>query len=686
MVDRYNTGDPRPSNSMKNLSDNALAFDDFVNSDGDNAVDRFGKEFPTISKLIKNVDEIFSSQLSIQESTFSESQTDKENRFQQFLNTSGYVFLGDYQDGPFQFSARNQYIRYDNQYYRLNAATDVGFTTTGTDATSFASDVTHFVLMDGDTLRQNLGSGELPGSSLVALLQGGTLHDAIRWVSPRMMAGCPTDGETDAGIYLQRAINKAKELNLPLNIDGVFKSSVALDWSSDNPIKIFGFTPETCRIIFTNAAAYGLTITQNNATDFIEIVGVSITSAALITTAKALLTIDATPQITTDISAGKYLLGSRTIRRGKLHNINIDVATDCYFVNGVQFKSWMNYSIDTVLVRGGRLNLTSATNGFLLSGDGYPVDIHMTNLWMYNLGRAINSVDYIEGLHVSHFEFVNVLRGVSGAYDASYSTLAESLCAIYSPFLSAGHVNLGTFTGADVCLYLKNVTTPNLSHMFLFASAGADVTSANGVKLMNCIGGSVRDVTVAGSGAANTKTNNFSICLDSCKRVVVSGCRGTVAGAAIRLQGGSVNNIISDNTGESCVNTVSVESTSDSLNKITSSNRGVSLSGYVVGGTPSANDMEPVIYHRAFSLTFSASQAVGSTLTFNIPLVTGTFGVAPDAAGLELPSGLYAIASYDKSNSTASSARMTLYFLVAASAGTYSLSFRASALATSRTQ
>ncbi|MDZ0790902.1 right-handed parallel beta-helix repeat-containing protein [Klebsiella quasipneumoniae] len=102
----------------------------------------------------------FSSQLSAQESTFSESQTDKENRFQQFLNTSGYVFLGDYQDGPFQFSARNQYIRYDNEYYRLNAATDVGFTTTGTDATSFASDVTHFVLMDGDTLRQNLGSGE----------------------------------------------------------------------------------------------------------------------------------------------------------------------------------------------------------------------------------------------------------------------------------------------------------------------------------------------------------------------------------------------------------------------------------------------------------------------------------------------------------------------------------------------
>ncbi|WP_207789003.1 hypothetical protein [Klebsiella variicola] len=121
----------------------------------------------------------FSSQLSTQGSTFSESQSDKEHRFQQFLLNSGYVFLGNYVDGPFQFSARNQYIRYDNQYYRLNAATDVGFTTTGTDAASFANDVTHFVLMDGDTLRQELGSNEQPGTNIVALKYSGTVADAL---------------------------------------------------------------------------------------------------------------------------------------------------------------------------------------------------------------------------------------------------------------------------------------------------------------------------------------------------------------------------------------------------------------------------------------------------------------------------------------------------------------------------
>lgn len=150
----------------------------------------------------------FSSQLSAQESTFSESQTDKENRFQQFLNTSGYVFLGDYQDGPFQFSARNQYIRYDNEYYRLNAATDVGFTTTGTDATSFANDVTHFVLMDGDTLRQNLGSNEEDlGIALLGLPGSGSLKNIIgKWTSPEAW-GVITDSQSDAHANSKKMFN-----------------------------------------------------------------------------------------------------------------------------------------------------------------------------------------------------------------------------------------------------------------------------------------------------------------------------------------------------------------------------------------------------------------------------------------------------------------------------------------------
>lgn len=42
MAQGYRTGNPRPSNSMKDLNDNALAYDDFLNSEADTFVDRMG--------------------------------------------------------------------------------------------------------------------------------------------------------------------------------------------------------------------------------------------------------------------------------------------------------------------------------------------------------------------------------------------------------------------------------------------------------------------------------------------------------------------------------------------------------------------------------------------------------------------------------------------------------------------
>ncbi|EPG2869332.1 hypothetical protein OUQ87_001266 [Klebsiella variicola] len=192
----YLTRDPVPSADMRNVFDNAqnldLALNDLTSSLWTDRLGRsrmswFGLE-SAFSVKLSDFESRFTSQIVEQEATFDASQADKENRFQHFLVSSGYVFLGDYENGPFQFSARNQYIRYNNQYYRLNAATDVGFTTTGTDATSFVNDVTHFVLMDGDMLRQNLGSEEegSSGGTLVALEEKINVQDAL---SPMLYSG-----------------------------------------------------------------------------------------------------------------------------------------------------------------------------------------------------------------------------------------------------------------------------------------------------------------------------------------------------------------------------------------------------------------------------------------------------------------------------------------------------------------
>ncbi|HBT3058863.1 TPA: hypothetical protein MBE94_002001 [Klebsiella pneumoniae] len=211
----YLTRDPVPSTDMRNVFDNAqnldLALNDLTSSLWTDRLGRsrmswFGLE-SAFSVKLSDFESRFTSQIVEQEATFDASQADKENRFQHFLVSSGYVFLGDYEDGPFQFSARNQYIRYDNQYYRLNAATDVGFTTTGTDATSFANDVAHLVLMDGDVLRQELASPS--GASNVGLSQGGTVQDAVYWLTPEMFGAKANDPSFDNQYKIQEAIDAA---------------------------------------------------------------------------------------------------------------------------------------------------------------------------------------------------------------------------------------------------------------------------------------------------------------------------------------------------------------------------------------------------------------------------------------------------------------------------------------------
>ncbi|MEF3108077.1 GDSL family lipase, partial [Raoultella sp. WB_B2P2-3] len=55
MAQRYNTGNPRPSNSMKDVNDNALANDDYLNSEMDTFIDRIGDERDTLRGSTKKM-------------------------------------------------------------------------------------------------------------------------------------------------------------------------------------------------------------------------------------------------------------------------------------------------------------------------------------------------------------------------------------------------------------------------------------------------------------------------------------------------------------------------------------------------------------------------------------------------------------------------------------------------------
>ncbi|VUS83994.1 hypothetical protein SB6421_03821 [Klebsiella huaxiensis] len=103
----------------------------------------------------------------------------------------GYRFMGDYSNGPFQFKKINDYIYYNNHFWRLNQKTDLGFTTSGVDNLTWDYDSKFLsIISDIDVIRDELASRKSPyGASLVSLAQGGNIQQAIHYITLEMLGG-----------------------------------------------------------------------------------------------------------------------------------------------------------------------------------------------------------------------------------------------------------------------------------------------------------------------------------------------------------------------------------------------------------------------------------------------------------------------------------------------------------------
>ncbi|MBS2822732.1 hypothetical protein KFV81_03510 [Klebsiella pneumoniae] len=152
----YKTGNPLGSAAVKDLFDNAENLDHFEN---DRSNETWENRFGVPGKTRYGMEQEHDRQISSQEA-----------RFQQFLLSSGYVFLGDYENGPHTIDVINQVIRYQGEFWRLNAATNPPYTTTGVNSTSWTTDVTHLVSVGDATLRQELAS--TTGADMTGYLLG----------------------------------------------------------------------------------------------------------------------------------------------------------------------------------------------------------------------------------------------------------------------------------------------------------------------------------------------------------------------------------------------------------------------------------------------------------------------------------------------------------------------------------
>ncbi|MDU2018741.1 MAG: tail fiber domain-containing protein [Leclercia adecarboxylata] len=141
---KYATNHPIGSMDPKDLFDNAQNLDYALN-DITKAIwtDRFGRS----RKSYWGMEQAFSAQL-----------LNQQDRFNTFIQSSGYKVIGEYTDGPLTVTDYNQLIRYQSELYKLTAATPLDFTTTGNDATSWANDSAHFVSVGDAALRQELAA------------------------------------------------------------------------------------------------------------------------------------------------------------------------------------------------------------------------------------------------------------------------------------------------------------------------------------------------------------------------------------------------------------------------------------------------------------------------------------------------------------------------------------------------
>lgn len=170
------TNNPIPSEDPRDLKFNAGKIDEEVNGSADYYTDRFSAQ--RLTNTGRNNQ--FQSQMQQQADDWVTQFNQQESDFQQFLLNSGYQFLGDYENGPYTISTRNQIVRYQNELWRLNAATNPSYTTTGVNSTSWAVDVTHLVSVGDANLRQELSStNSVLGTSLVQHNAGNSLRAVL---------------------------------------------------------------------------------------------------------------------------------------------------------------------------------------------------------------------------------------------------------------------------------------------------------------------------------------------------------------------------------------------------------------------------------------------------------------------------------------------------------------------------
>lgn len=166
----YDTMNPVPSTDPRDLYDNAGITDKYVSGQEPFVPDRLGLQRRTWKGM---------------EVDFNNAQEGRQNTFDQFLNESALIWIGDYGTG-LTFTSRSQYMVRDGMAYRLATSTTIPYTTTG----NWAIEQTKFSLVNSDQiLRQDLASMADANKAAALVSRGAEAVDSIVDLLTRVTTG-----------------------------------------------------------------------------------------------------------------------------------------------------------------------------------------------------------------------------------------------------------------------------------------------------------------------------------------------------------------------------------------------------------------------------------------------------------------------------------------------------------------
>ena len=496
---------PVPSTDIRNAVFAGAKLDEEVTGTGEFYTDRLGGQRLTNTGRTN---------------LFNLSQQDRESRFNAFIQNSGYEVIGDYTAGPLTLTEYNQLIRYNNELYKLTAATDIPFTTAGnTDDTWTSTDAAHFVSVGDAALRQNLGSDEEGmGTWLSTHVQDGVvtqnLHDflnsSINFVTPQMFSS------------FQEAATFASENKVKLHI-GPYQYDI------NEPIEVWGSLciegdgEDFSKLIQKAGATGDAVIIQHlqDVNDTVQFSGFSVETEKRFILNNTAITVDGT----TLIPSPGGQIPRRTKGRGIFRNLRVcgtaeNRSENIGFGVGFDLRSLGWYDMESINVTGCAelgTEFKSLGIGVLQRGGGWPVEINQSRLRFYNLEYAWYCPDYVEGLFLDKYQFVNVRNGiVGGVHDDVWSLDPAGKLGMYQPFIGPGHIN-----ASDVAIYINNVSYGTVTDVFAMMNDKGVATSVNAAHLRGGIRNSVHNLNIL-HYSTNTGLSRKSLILNNISDSFVS--------------------------------------------------------------------------------------------------------------------------------------------------------------------